>query len=350
MKMFSGQQKFNIYNITTTLNEVVQHVEYVPFGEVFIEERNNTWNTPYLFNSKELDEETGLYYYGARYYEPRVSVWYGTDPMQEKYPGVSSYAYCLNNPVKFIDPTGMDWVENNETSDITWNKNVTSADNTPEGFTYRGTSYQREKIWTNQIVKGNSESGLMQEIYNSDGNMTYKNLTPWIDVAFEEFNKGIVETGSNPEIIKYWEYTQMPAVAANPNHRDTKYAQAVMKSDKESWCASFVNWVLETSGISGTMHAKASSFQGWGQNLETTPVYGAIVYMNYSHVGFVVGQNPNGSIVLLGGNQPGDAVNLNPTGRAAINQSRYPIGYIPTTLPLPQMNVQRGSMNYGNTR
>jgi RHS repeat-associated protein len=92
--------------ITNLDGEIVQHVEYVPFGEVFIEERNNTWNTPYLFNAKELDEETGLYYYGARYYEPRVSLWYGADPMQEKYPGVSTYAYCVQNPVKFIDPDG----------------------------------------------------------------------------------------------------------------------------------------------------------------------------------------------------------------------------------------------------
>ncbi len=59
----------------------MQHIEYVPFGEVFIEERNNTWNTPYLFNAKELDEETGLYYYGARYYEPRLSLWMSFDPI-----------------------------------------------------------------------------------------------------------------------------------------------------------------------------------------------------------------------------------------------------------------------------
>jgi len=71
--------------ITDLDGNVVQHVEYVPFGEVFIEERNNTWNTPFLFNAKELDEETGLYYYGARYYDPRVSVWLGVDPMWEKY-------------------------------------------------------------------------------------------------------------------------------------------------------------------------------------------------------------------------------------------------------------------------
>ena len=97
--------------ITDMDGNTVQHLEYVPFGEVFLDERNNTWNTPYLFNAKELDEETGLYYYGARYYDPRASVWLSADPMQEKYPNVSTYAYCANNPIKFIDPDGKDWVE-----------------------------------------------------------------------------------------------------------------------------------------------------------------------------------------------------------------------------------------------
>ena len=83
-----------------------QHIEYVPFGEVFIEERNNTWNTPYLFNAKEFDEETGMYYYGARYYEPRLSLWMSVDPLEEKYYNSSSYAYCNNNPIRFIDPDG----------------------------------------------------------------------------------------------------------------------------------------------------------------------------------------------------------------------------------------------------
>jgi RHS repeat-associated protein len=96
--------------ITNLDGDVVQHLEYVPFGEVFIEERNNKWNTPFLFNAKELDEETGLYYYGARYYDPRTSAWLSTDPLQEKYPRVSTYAYCLNNPVRYIDPDGRDAV------------------------------------------------------------------------------------------------------------------------------------------------------------------------------------------------------------------------------------------------
>ena len=93
--------------ITNLEGEVVQHIEYVPFGEVFVEERNNIWNTPYLFNAKEFDEETGLYYYGARYYDPRVSLWTTTDPLEEEYPNITTYGFCHNNPVVLVDPDGM---------------------------------------------------------------------------------------------------------------------------------------------------------------------------------------------------------------------------------------------------
>ena len=62
--------------------------------------------TPYLFNAKEFDEETGMYYYGARYYEPRLSLWMSVDPLQEKYPKISTYCYAANNPIKFIDSDG----------------------------------------------------------------------------------------------------------------------------------------------------------------------------------------------------------------------------------------------------
>ena len=111
--------------ITNLDGEVSQHIEYVPFGEVFLEERNNTWNTPYLFNAKELDEETGMYYYGARYYEPRLSLWMSVDPISNYDPRNSEnyldgehnggvynsynlypYGYCYQNPIRLIDPNG----------------------------------------------------------------------------------------------------------------------------------------------------------------------------------------------------------------------------------------------------
>ncbi len=92
--------------LTDRAGQPYQFVMYLPFGETFAEQRAAGFGTPYLFNAKELDEETGLYYYGARYYDPRVSMWWGVDPMAEKYPEYSPYTYTLNNPVRYIDPDG----------------------------------------------------------------------------------------------------------------------------------------------------------------------------------------------------------------------------------------------------
>ena len=63
---------------------------------------------PYKFNGKEFDQKTGLYYYGARYMNPRTSLWYGVDPLAERYASLGGYVYCARNPVKFIDSDGND--------------------------------------------------------------------------------------------------------------------------------------------------------------------------------------------------------------------------------------------------
>ena len=88
---------------------------------------------PYLFNGKELDTETGLYYYGARYYDPRVSIFLNVDPLTEKYPHVSPYTYTLNNPINLIDPTGME-AEKNDPNGDEKNKNPRKAGTRPEGI------------------------------------------------------------------------------------------------------------------------------------------------------------------------------------------------------------------------
>ena len=90
---------------------VVQGFLYAPFGEI-TNEYNSSWqsgNIPkYAFNAKELDEETGFYYYEARYYAPPMFI--SRDPLFEKYPTFSPYAYCVNNPVKYVDPDGRDTI------------------------------------------------------------------------------------------------------------------------------------------------------------------------------------------------------------------------------------------------
>jgi len=92
---------------------IIHHIEYMPYGETFVEQRSN-WGTNYKFNGKELDEETGFYYYGARYYNPDISIWLSIDPLSDKYPSLSPYNYCANNPIKYVDPDGMKIVPTSE--------------------------------------------------------------------------------------------------------------------------------------------------------------------------------------------------------------------------------------------
>jgi len=94
--------------VTDIDGEVTQHVAYIPYGEIFVEQRNGSWASPYLFNAKELDEETGLYYYGARYLDPTGTRWLSVDPLFEKYVGMTPYGYCAGNPERLVDPTGED--------------------------------------------------------------------------------------------------------------------------------------------------------------------------------------------------------------------------------------------------
>ena len=60
----------------------------------------------FVFNGKEKDYENGFHYYGSRYYASELSMWLSTDPMSDKYPSLTPYNYCANNPIKLIDPNG----------------------------------------------------------------------------------------------------------------------------------------------------------------------------------------------------------------------------------------------------
>src|SRR5690606_10840651 len=92
--------------ITNLAGEINQHIEYLPFGELLVEEHLNSYNSPFKFNAKEFDAETGNYYYGARYYNPKWSLWISVDPLWEKYPSWSPFAYTFQNSINFIDPDG----------------------------------------------------------------------------------------------------------------------------------------------------------------------------------------------------------------------------------------------------
>ena len=74
--------------VTNHKGEVYQRIEYTPYGETWIDMRTNItalYDVPYRFTAKELDKETGLYYYGARYLDPKYSRWISVDPALGEY-------------------------------------------------------------------------------------------------------------------------------------------------------------------------------------------------------------------------------------------------------------------------
>ena len=108
--------------ITTYKGDVYKRTEYTPYGEKWLESTtsSSSYNFEYGFTGKPLDEETGYYYFGARYYDPMRSVWTTSDPaMSEYFDGskkgnggiynsinFNTYHYCGNNPIRYVDPNG----------------------------------------------------------------------------------------------------------------------------------------------------------------------------------------------------------------------------------------------------
>ncbi len=82
-----------------------QRLTYIRPGAAF------TFAEIFTFSAKEKDQETGFSYFGSRYYSSDLSIWLSVDPMSDKYPSLSPYVYCADNPVKLVDPNGEEiWI------------------------------------------------------------------------------------------------------------------------------------------------------------------------------------------------------------------------------------------------
>jgi len=119
---FDFQQNKYIYNYTDHLGnvrlsyfnngsgtEVLEENNYYPFGLKHGGYNELAGNPAYQYkyNGKELQTETGMYDYGARFYMPDIGRWGVVDPLAEKYQELSPYRYSFNNPVNFVDPVGL---------------------------------------------------------------------------------------------------------------------------------------------------------------------------------------------------------------------------------------------------
>ena len=102
-----------------------------------------TAHSSHTFSAKERDSETGLSYFGARYYSSDLSIWLSVDPMASKYPSLSPYVYCADNPVKLVDPNGMEIVIFvNNTKYIYNGKNFVDKDGNIASFCTKSFGYR----------------------------------------------------------------------------------------------------------------------------------------------------------------------------------------------------------------
>ncbi len=92
--------------------DLLNKYKYKAYGQIYAEEVNDPLSkTRFGYTGKERDEELGRLwnYFGSRYYDPRLRIFTQVDPQSDRYPSLSPYAYCADNPMKYVDPDGEFW-------------------------------------------------------------------------------------------------------------------------------------------------------------------------------------------------------------------------------------------------
>ena len=152
--------------ITDDKANITQYDAYLPYGELLVDEHSSSEDLPYKFNGKQFDEETGLYYYGARYMNPITSLWYGVDPLAEKFPNIGAYVYCHGNPINMIDPDGKDDYKLNKNGQISfWRR--TNAKTTDRIFSGKSHILINKGL-ASQLVKNQTRNGTIALTNKSD--------------------------------------------------------------------------------------------------------------------------------------------------------------------------------------
>ena len=173
--------------ITDGGGKPVQHLQYLPFGERYIDQHPFGYQERFTFTGKERDEETGYGYFGARYMDHELmTMWLSVDPMADKYPSISPYAYCAWNPVKLVDPDGNEAIDNDDwykdkNGHVHWDANVHSQEDLKKGEEYIGEIVRMTAEGSDEVTYGDQYGHTWESVPLREVSITEKVPNPLVD-------------------------------------------------------------------------------------------------------------------------------------------------------------------------
>ncbi|MDR1553106.1 MAG: hypothetical protein LBS69_06560, partial [Prevotellaceae bacterium] len=203
---------------------IKEQKDFYPFGKEHENPNLITSTNRYTFSGKEKQTIRDLGYldFGARMLDAEIGRWFVIDPLAEKYYSISPYVYCMNNPIKYVDPTGMDWYCYSHTYERTKEKSaeivkryvyvegtLSPEEMEKEGYTHLGKTYTDADNNTYYSLGGAILS------YDRDSRYSMKTV---LQVMMAD--RGIITTVNSFEGIsdfwdKYNEYISTGSNAAN---------------------------------------------------------------------------------------------------------------------------------------
>jgi len=210
--------------ITDDHANITQYDAYLPYGELLVDEHSSSEELPYKFNGKQFDEETGLYYYGARYMNPVTSLWYGVDPKCYKNIHLGSYVYCSSNPIVRIDPNGEDDYVTNvktgaiaiiRTKDNTHSFYITNGQKTIEVGTYKYNSHNL--IGMSGKVSFSNFEGAESRITFKSGNEKENYISP---LALAALIGATSDVGANDVYVNHFSNADGSSPAPSHSHKN----------------------------------------------------------------------------------------------------------------------------------
>jgi len=215
---------------------VLQATDYYAFGMEHTPKAKENENR-YLYNGKELQDETfaggvrlGWYDYGWRFYDPQLGRFHTVDPMAEKYYSISPYAYCANNPIRFVDPTGMIIEDPDElvkkqkaqlNQNLSYIQNALKAEGLSEGITSALNKLAGAFQSSLNEISTLEKSDQVYSVHygeGKEGGMSYDNKTGAINIGIGKSDASIGLIGHELKHAYQYEKGQISLVTDNSGY------------------------------------------------------------------------------------------------------------------------------------